>query len=185
MRSGADMLALNPGSAWPALSLQASERRPARSRVVAAAAPAVEALRAKSLQLEQFDAAAVAAAGEGARALLGEGVACDRTTLEWFARDRKLDVEKTAVKVLAYAQWRQAGFTGLTEADVAREAATGKAVLLADRDVVCVSARRASAPRLPRGTAARQTCGARASGAEQGGRARHCGAPAASRAFCP
>ena len=126
------------GAARPSLSLRATQRRPAawRRRVAAAAAPAAESLSAKSLQLEQFDAAAVAAAGERVRALLGDGVVCDRATLEWFARDRRLDVEKTAAKVRAYAQWRQAGFTGLTDADVAREAGTGKAVLLPDRDLV-------------------------------------------------
>ena len=114
-------------------SLRSSGRRPVARRQVAAAA-----LRAKSLQLDQFDATAVAAAADSVRTLLGDGVSCDRATLEWFARDRKLDVEKTAAKVRSYAQWRQEGFTGLTASDVAREASTGKAVLLPDRDVVRV-----------------------------------------------
>jgi hypothetical protein len=105
-------------------------------------------------------------------ALGAEADACDAETLAWLLRDRKLDVEKATAKVLAparlreplrpgltrprrqiraYLQWRAGGFSGLTAADVAREAATGKAQLLLQRDLVrAVCAPACSLLRAPR-----------------------------------
>jgi len=112
----------------------------------------VQELEQRALRLPTYPPAAVAAAVEGAQALLGS-VACDRATLEWFARDRKLHVEQTVAKarryvctlaiahssslqVRSYLEWRADGFAGIEAADVSREAATGKAVLLPERDLV-------------------------------------------------
>jgi hypothetical protein len=53
-----------------------------------------------------------------------------------FLKDRKLDVAKTVEKIRSYQAWRSRGFACLTAADVAAEAATGKARLLAERDVL-------------------------------------------------
>ncbi len=94
-------------------------------------------------------------------ALGGDADACDAATLAWLLRDRKLDVEKTVAKarrllrcrmalaltrphaqVRSYLEWRAGGFAKLTAADVATEAATGKARLLAQRDLVRVRAQR-------------------------------------------
>lgn len=91
-------------------------------------------------------------------ALGADADGCDADTLAWLLRDRKLDVEKAVVKararartthrppaaaltrcgsqVRSYLQWRSGGFVGLTAADVAKEAATGKAQLLTTRDLV-------------------------------------------------
>lgn len=57
----------------------------------------------------------------------------------------------TAVpQVRAYAAWRATGFSGLTANDVAREAATGKARLLAQRDMVRLHASWSLPPRAQR-----------------------------------
>jgi len=69
-------------------------------------------------------------------ALAADGAGCDDATLVWFLKDRKLDVAKTVEKIRSYQAWRSRGFACLTAADVAAEAATGKARLLAERDVL-------------------------------------------------
>lgn len=99
---------------------------------------------------------------------------CDDSTLAWFLRDRKLNVEKAVSKVCScrqfmtasarrlppcscivtssldvsfqsdtcmlqvrsYLDWRAAGNSNLSYQDVAKEAATGKAVLLPSQDLV-------------------------------------------------
>lgn len=54
----------------------------------------------------------------------------DQATQIWFLRDRSLDVEETVQKLTAMTKWRQQTCpSGLTEAAVAAEAATGKAFL--------------------------------------------------------
>ena len=57
--------------------------------------------------------------------------------LAWFLRDRKLDADKARAKTLKYLEWRRSGY-GESElklsSEVAEEAASGKAVLLGERD---------------------------------------------------
>ena len=53
----------------------------------------------------------------------------------WFLRDRKLDADKARAKTTAYLTWRaNEGFDDLYVPEVDEEAATGKAVLLTERD---------------------------------------------------
>lgn len=60
----------------------------------------------------------------------------DEATQQWFLRDRKLDVEEAAEKLTRMMEWRRDFMpVPLTEADVAAEAATGKAFLHSHNDV--------------------------------------------------
>ena len=52
----------------------------------------------------------------------------------WFLRDRKLEVDKAARKQVSIWSGAQDGFDDLSTVDVDEEAATGKAVLLSERD---------------------------------------------------
>ncbi|CAL5221135.1 g3271 [Coccomyxa viridis] len=61
----------------------------------------------------------------------------DAATQQWFLRDRKLNVGEAADKLVRMMQWRQDFLRGVTPsaADVAAEAATGKAYLHSHKDV--------------------------------------------------
>eukprot|EP00897_Mesotaenium_endlicherianum_P007922 jgi/Mesen1/7158/ME000037S06519 len=70
----------------------------------------------------------------------------DEELLFWFLKDRKLDVDAAATKLVKTLKWRQEfGVVGLTDDNVAQEAATGKAYLhdkadIKGRPVVVVAA---------------------------------------------
>ena len=49
---------------------------------------------------------------------------------------RRIIAHAQRAQVRSYVEWRAGGFAKLTAADVANEAATGKAKLLAERDLV-------------------------------------------------
>lgn len=72
-------------------------------RLVSPTAAALTAadLRARALKLDDFDQSVVVQACAKLAAALGPDTAakCDAATLEWFLRDRKLDVDKAAAKV--------------------------------------------------------------------------------------
>lgn len=59
----------------------------------------------------------------------------DTATQIWFLRDRSLDVDETVQKLAAMTQWRrQTCPSGLTQQEVAAEAATGKVILHEQED---------------------------------------------------
>jgi hypothetical protein len=67
--------------------------------VQAAAALTATDLGNRALKLDEFDGAAVQQACEKLVVALGPVAAnCDAATLEWFCRDRKLDVDKATAK---------------------------------------------------------------------------------------
>ena len=72
----------------------------------------------------------------------------DTSVQQWFLRDRKLDVNEAADKLVRMMEWRRAFMPRpLTGADVAEEAASGKAYLhdhkdINGRPVIIVRARR-------------------------------------------
>ena len=106
----------------------------ARSRVDAAE------IAQRGLQLPSYDDAAVAAGLSQLQQLMAErdSHGWSDAEAEWFLRDRSLEVEEAADKLTRYAQWRADGFTSLSldDAAIAAEAATGKAYLRDDTDVV-------------------------------------------------
>ena len=73
--------------------------RPQRGSVKAAAALTAADLSNRALKLDEFDGAAVQQACEKLAVALGPAAKCDAATLEWFCRDRKLDVDKATDKV--------------------------------------------------------------------------------------
>jgi hypothetical protein len=90
--------------ASPAEHLQLARTR--HRRCLRAAALSAGELAKRSLQLDSFPDAAVLSSVLEVEQQLGADV-CDRRTLDWFARDRKLDVAKT----LAKARTRRRLFT--------------------------------------------------------------------------
>ena len=94
----------------------------------------------RGLQLPAFDDAQVAARLTELRTAMRERVAggWSDAEAEWFLKDRGLEVQEAADKLARYAQWRVDGFTNLSLDDpvVREEAATGKAYLRDDTDVV-------------------------------------------------
>lgn len=72
--------------------------RPQRGSVQVAAALTAADLSNRALKLDEFDGAAVQQACAKLAVALGPGAKCDAATLEWFLRDRKLDVDKAAAK---------------------------------------------------------------------------------------
>lgn len=81
--------------------LAAGRTRPARPRSVLAPASALSAqeLQKRALKLDEFDGSVVQGAVARLRSSLGsDAQACDDASLDWFLRDRKLDVEKTVSK---------------------------------------------------------------------------------------
>jgi hypothetical protein len=109
------------------------------SVVASASAERVEKIRASGLTLDAFAKAEVAAGVATMRANDPDAFKdAPDWLLEWFLRDRKLDADKATEKTKKYLQWRMDdGYDALASApDVAEEAATGKAVLLAERDVL-------------------------------------------------
>jgi hypothetical protein len=94
----------------------------------------------RGLQLPSYDDAAVAAGLTQLRQLMAErdSQGWSDAEAEWFLKDRSLEVEEAADKLARYAAWRANGFTSLSLDDtaIAAEAATGKAYLRDDTDVV-------------------------------------------------
>ena len=82
--------------AAPQLPCERPRQRRLR-RCAASVRASVEELERRALPLAQYAPAAVTACAELAQASLGSAV-CDGATLEWFARDRSLDVDKTMAK---------------------------------------------------------------------------------------
>ena len=81
--------------------LAAGRTRPARPRSVLAPASALSAqeLQKRALKLDEFDGSVVQGAVARLRSSLGsDAQACDDASLDWFLRDRKLEVEKTVSK---------------------------------------------------------------------------------------
>ncbi len=73
-----------------------------RTPLAAAAALSEQELEKRALKLDVFDGAAVQQAVQQLRGALGSDTqALDDATLEWFLRDRKLDVDKTVTKARA------------------------------------------------------------------------------------
>lgn len=98
-----------------------------------------EEIASRGLTLDAYDAEDVKTALEKLRA----DDANDQNALAnapdwlvtWFLRDRKLDADKARAKTTAYLTWRaNEGFDDLYVPEVDEEAATGKAVLLTERD---------------------------------------------------
>eukprot|EP00238_Polyblepharides_amylifera_P012453 CAMPEP_0196583192 /NCGR_PEP_ID=MMETSP1081-20130531/42482_1 /TAXON_ID=36882 /ORGANISM="Pyramimonas amylifera, Strain CCMP720" /LENGTH=201 /DNA_ID=CAMNT_0041904003 /DNA_START=310 /DNA_END=915 /DNA_ORIENTATION=- len=63
---------------------------------------------------------------------------CTDEEMEWFLRDRKLDVYKTHAKLNKYLDWRESGFDSISknDPDVAKELLSDKAILLNNVDVI-------------------------------------------------
>jgi hypothetical protein len=97
----------------------------------------------RGLQLPSYDDAAVAAGLIELRQLMAErdSHGWSDAEAEWFLKDRSLEVEEAADKLARYVQWRADGFSNLSLDDsaIAAEAATGKAYLRDDTDVVRLS----------------------------------------------
>ena len=76
-------------------------RQRQRHQIRVSAALTAADLRQRALKLDTYDDDAVAQACTKLTAALGPDKAakCGKETLEWFLRDRKLDVEKSAAKV--------------------------------------------------------------------------------------
>mgnify|MGYP005719076737 FL=1 len=98
-----------------------------------------EEIASRGLTLDAFDAKDVERALGELRARDAEDgnalVDAPDWLVTWFLRDRKLEVDKAREKTSKYLEWRaRDGFDDLSTVDVDEEAATGKAVLLSERD---------------------------------------------------
>lgn len=98
-----------------------------------------EEIASRGLTLDAFDAKDVERALGELRARDAEDgnalVDAPDWLVTWFLRDRKLEVDKAREKTVKYLEWRaRDGFDDLSGVDVDEEAATGKAVLLSERD---------------------------------------------------
>jgi len=100
--------------------------------------PQLQKIKEQGFQLTEFDPDEVKQAAAQLQAAMGEGCTANQMEMEWFVRDRSLDVEAAQEKLQQYLDWRAEGFSGLTVEDpaVASELASGKAYLLPTPDVL-------------------------------------------------
>ncbi len=111
----------------------------ARRMIIRPDASSSEEIASRGLTLDAFDAKDVERALGELRARDAEDgnalVDAPDWLVTWFLRDRKLEVDKAREKTVKYLEWRaRDGFDDLSGVDVDEEAATGKAVLLSERD---------------------------------------------------
>lgn len=99
--------------------------------------PRLKKIADQGFQLPEFSRADVEKSTAALKAALGDSSATD-VELDWFIRDRSLDVAEAEEKLKEYLQWRDGGFSGLTaeHPEVAREIALKKAYLSEDPDVL-------------------------------------------------
>eukprot|EP00240_Pyramimonas_obovata_P015917 CAMPEP_0118934338 /NCGR_PEP_ID=MMETSP1169-20130426/13769_1 /TAXON_ID=36882 /ORGANISM="Pyramimonas obovata, Strain CCMP722" /LENGTH=292 /DNA_ID=CAMNT_0006877233 /DNA_START=52 /DNA_END=930 /DNA_ORIENTATION=- len=99
--------------------------------------PKLKKIADQGFQLPEFSRPDVEKSMAELKAAMGECSATDME-LEWFIRDRGLDVAEAQEKLQGYLDWRSGGFSGLTadQPEVAREITLKKAYLSEDPDVL-------------------------------------------------
>eukprot|EP00854_Cymbomonas_tetramitiformis_P000583 gene583-984_t len=96
-----------------------------------------EELRDRSLVLPSFSDGELEKAVMEVKAIMGPSAdKIDEETLTWYVRMRKLDVDETVPRLTRYQDWRESGYEGIEEEQVATELATGKAFLCDDCDLL-------------------------------------------------